>query len=55
LDFKSLDPPEITPDFKNNVPSRATVCKIKNILPWRNVHEEEKTEYNTTTYTAKNM
>jgi len=42
LDFKSLDPPEITPDFKNNVPSRATVCKIKNILPWRNVHEEDK-------------
>lgn len=27
LNLKSLDPPEITPDFKNKVPSRATVWK----------------------------
>lgn len=32
LNLKSLDPPEITPDLKNKVPSRATVWKKKNKL-----------------------
>lgn len=29
LAFRSLAPPEITPDFWNSVPSRATVCEPK--------------------------
>lgn len=54
LYFKSLEPPEITPDFKNNVPSRATVWKIKNTLPWGNVHKEDKLEHNEAIFTAEN-
>lgn len=35
LAFRSLAPPEITPDFWNNVPSRATVYRIHNMF-WTN-------------------